>query len=493
MIVIPAIVLPIVALGISYRVTPVYTSQTLILVEQPKVPDEYVKSVVDEGLDSRLASMREQILSRSRLEPIIKQYDLANPKDDMDTRVLDTQKAISIKAIHSELASGGLPGFYISFKAGDAHTAQQVCRQITSLFITESQKSRQASAEGTTEFLQEQLDDAKSNLDAQDAKLAAFQRENIGTLPDDSDANMNMLTTLNTQLDAANQALTQMEEERSVREAMLAQQGGSLVSTASESGTKPVVHSAPQPTAEQATELQQLQSQLSDLNVRYTPDYPDVVATKRKIADLKKEIAQNGTPAAASSGASAPVESPAVRTIRAQLVAIGDAIQQKRRDQANIQHQIGMYQGRLQSSPLVAAKFKELTRDYTTAQKGYDDLLAKRNQSQMATELETQQQGEQLRLLDEANLPDEPTSPKRPYYLIGGLAAGIALGVLLAAYLEYRDKSLRSERDVWAFTKLPTLGIIALNPNAPLLRNDKSSLFRRRLKPENPPLANVGG
>ena len=124
MIVIPAIVLPIVALGISYRVTPVYTSQTLILVEQPKVPDEYVKSVVDEGLDSRLASMREQILSRSRLEPIIKQYDLANPKDDMDTRVLDTQKAISIKAIHSELASGGLPGFYISFKAGDAHTAQ---------------------------------------------------------------------------------------------------------------------------------------------------------------------------------------------------------------------------------------------------------------------------------------------------------------------------------------------------------------------------------
>jgi polysaccharide chain length determinant protein (PEP-CTERM system associated) len=490
-ILIPAVVLPVLALAISYRVTPVYTSQTLILIEQPKVPDEYVKSVVDEGLDSRLASMKEQILSRSRLEPLIKQYNLGDPKDDMDTRVLDTQKAISIKAIRSEISSSsGLPGFYISFKAGDAHTAQQVCRQITSLFITESAKSRQQSAEGTTEFLQEQLDDAKSNLDAQDAKLAAFQRENIGTLPDDQDANMNMLTTLNTQLEASTRELTQLENDRSYREALLAQQGNGMPTTTGPGKATPG-RAAAQATPEQATEMQQLQAQLADLNARYTPSYPDVVATKRKIQDLQKEIAQNAAGPAGPGGTR--VESTGERQLKAQVSAYDDAIQQNRREQGGIQHQIGMYQGRLQSSPLVAAKYKELTRDYATAQKGYDDLMAKRNQSQMATELETQQQGEQLRLMDEANLPDEPTSPKRPYYLIGGLAAGIALGVMLAAYLEYRDKSLRSERDVWAFTKLPTLGIIALNPNAPMLSTDKSSWFRRRLKPENPPLANVGG
>ncbi len=239
-ILIPTVILPIVALAISYRMTPIYTSQTLILIEQPKVPDDYVKSVVDESLDNRLASMKEQILSRSRLEPIIKQYSLGDPKGDMDSRIEDVRKAIDIKPIHSEISgAGGLPGFYISFKTGDAHTAQQVCRQITSLFITESAKSRFASAQGTTEFLEEQLNAAKSNLDAQDAKLAAFQRENIGALPDDQEANMNMLTTLNTQLDAANQALTQLQQERSYREAMLAQQGSGLISP-SESGGKPV-------------------------------------------------------------------------------------------------------------------------------------------------------------------------------------------------------------------------------------------------------------
>ena len=492
-ILIPSVILPVVALTVSYRVTPVYTSQTLVLIEQPKVPDEYVKSVVDEGLDNRLASMKEQILSRSRLEPIIKQYGLANPKDDMDTRVAETQKAIAIKAIHSELSgSGGLPGFFISFKAGDAHTAQQVCRQITSLFITDSAKSREQSAQGTTEFLQEQLDDRKNNLDAQDAKLAAFQRENIGTLPDDQDANMNMLTTLNTQLDASNRELTGLEQERSYREALLAQQGHDSPATAGTAHGAPG-RAAAQATPEQAIEMQQLEAQLANLSATYTPDYPDVVATKRKIADLKKEIAQNAAVPAGPAGTAVHAEAPGVQQLKAQIGVMDDAIQQKRRDQSQIQRQIGTYQGRIQASPLVAAKYKELSRDYTTAQKDYDDLLAKKNQSQMAYELENQQQGEQLRLMDDANLPDEPTSPKRPNYVIGGLAVGIGLGVLIAAYLEYQDKSLRSERDVWAFTKLPTLGIIALSSSAPVLGKDRTTWFRRRLKPENPPLANVGG
>ncbi|HTV07971.1 MAG TPA: GNVR domain-containing protein [Candidatus Aquilonibacter sp.] len=490
MIVIPAVVLPIVALIISYQVTPVYTSQTLVLIEQQKVPDQYVQPIVDQDLDSRLASMKEQILSRSRLEPIIKQYNLENPKDDMDTRVEKTRKDIEIKPIHSEISgAGGLPGFFISFKAGDAHTAQQVCSQITSIFLTENLKSNEEASEGTTAFLKQQLDDAKSNLDAQDAKLAAFQRENIGTLPDDQDANMNMLTTLNTQLDAATRELTGLEQERSYREALLAQQGQGVPVTSP--GHASTGRPAATATPEQAKELNDLQQQLAALSTQYTPEFPDVVATKRKIADLKKEIAENAAIPGGAPGSAIQTESPGVRQLKAQISAIDDGIQQKRREQTQIQRQIGMYQGRIESSPLVAAKYKELTRDYQTAQQFYDSLLSKMKQSQMATSLQQQQQGEQFSIMDGANLPDEPTSPKRSVYILGGLAAGIGLGVLLAAYLEYRDKSLRSERDIWAFTKLPTLGIIALN--APMLSNDKGSWFRRRLKPENPPLANVGG
>lgn len=490
---IPAIILPLVTFAISFRLTPIYTSQTLVLIDQPRVPDDYVKPVVETNLDNRLASMKEQILSRSRLEPIIKQYNLGDPKDDMDSRIEKIRKDIDVKPIRSEISGGGgLPGFFIYFKAGDPHTAQQVCRQITSLFLTESVKARAASAEGTTAFIEEQLNDAKSNLDAQDAKLAAFQRENIGALPEDQDANMNMLATLNTQLDASTQEITRLEQERSYREALLAQQGQGPVGP-TEPGQKPVARVTGQPTPEQAAELQRLQAQLADLSARYTPDYPDVVATKRNIADLKKEISQNGTPAASGGGPAIHTESPATLALRAQVNAIDDAIQQKRHVQAKLQGEIGTYQGRVQASPLVSAKYKELTRDYQTAQQFYDSLLSKKQQSQMATDLEHQQQGEQFRIMDDANLPDEPTFPNRTRFALGGLAAGIALGIVIVALLEYRDKSLRSERDVWAFTKLPTLGIIALSSGAVATTNNGRGWFKRRLKTTTPPLANIGG
>ncbi len=105
LILIPAVILPIVSLAITYRLTPIFTSQTLVIIDSPKVPDEYVKPVVETNLDSRLASMKEQILSRSRLEPIIKQYNLGEPKDDMDSRIDKVRKDIDIKPIHSEIAA----------------------------------------------------------------------------------------------------------------------------------------------------------------------------------------------------------------------------------------------------------------------------------------------------------------------------------------------------------------------------------------------------
>src|SRR5215472_8962709 len=330
LIAIPAVVLPLLALAVTYRLTPIFTSQTLVLIDSPKVPDDYVKPVVETNLDSRLASMKEQILSRSRLEPIIKQYNLGDPKADMDSRIDKVRKDIDIKPIHSEISgAGGLPGFFIYFQAGDPHTAQQVCRQITSLFLSANQKDRQASAQGTTEFISEQLNDAKNNLDAQDAKLAAFQRENIGALPEDQEANMNMLSTLNSQLDAATQQITQLEQERSYREALLAQQGHDVLMPP-EPGQKAPAHTGATATPDQAAELQKLQTELADLSARYTPDYPDVVATKRKISDLKKEIQQNGAGAAGSTG-SVKVESPAVQQLHAQINAYDEAIQQKRR------------------------------------------------------------------------------------------------------------------------------------------------------------------
>ena len=172
--IIPALLFSIAALGVSFTLSPRYVSQTLVLIEGQKVPDDYVKPVVTTDIDERLGSMKEQILSRSRIQPIIERFNLY-PGAKMDERLDAVRKNIDIKPIRSEIShSGGLPGFYIMFTAGDARTAQQVCSEITSLFIGNDLRSRAESAQGTTDFLESQLTEAKANLDAQDAKLADF-------------------------------------------------------------------------------------------------------------------------------------------------------------------------------------------------------------------------------------------------------------------------------------------------------------------------------
>jgi capsular polysaccharide biosynthesis protein len=110
---------------------------------------------------------------------------------------------------------------------------------------------------------------------------------------------------------------------------------------------------------------------------------------------------------------------------------------------------------------MVEEQYKQITRDHDTALQFYNSLLTKMNESSMATALELRQQGEQFLVMDAANLPDSPTFPNRYMFAGGGFAFGLLVGIGIAAFLEYRDTSLRNELDVWAFTKLPTLAIIS--------------------------------
>ena len=460
---IPALLLPILAYAFSFTIPSQYLSQTLVLIDQQKVPGDYVTPIVSSDLDSRLASMREQIFSRSRIQPIIERYNLyGNGKMSMDDRLEMARKSISIQPIHSVIAhSGGLPGFFISFTANDPHTAQAVCGEITSLFLSESAKANEDSAEGTTEFLKGQLADAKKSLDEQDAKLAAFQRQYVGKLPGEETSSVQMLTSLNTQLEAATQSLARMEQQKSYDESMLAQQ------TVSSQPASPGQPAGPPPpsAASQAQELQmqKLLAQEADLTAHYTADYPDVITIRRNIADLRKQMAVGPAPRASVPGvAPRVVESAAVQQLRAQMRALDLGINDARREQGSIQNAVRVYQDRISSSPQVQEEYKQLTRDNATAKTFYDRLLGEMNNAKMATDLERRQEGEQFRVMDQPNLPDAPNYPKRPIFALGGLAAGLAFGLLIVGILEYRDTALRTERDVWAFTKLPTLAIIAL-------------------------------
>src|SRR5262249_23825672 len=225
-----------------------------------------------------------------------------------------------------------------------------------SLLLDENLRTRAQAAQGTTEFLGRQLDDAKRNLDDQDAKLAAFKKQYMGQLPTDAENNMHILMTLNTQLDASTQTLNRAQQDKAYTESLLAQQLAAWKST--QSTTNPQ-------TLEQQLNL--LQAQLLQLQARYTDDHPDVIKTKADIAEVQKKLAEindaasKATDTTQKANASEPAE---IRQLRLQLHQYENVIAQAGTDQKRLQKQIEVYEGRTSMSPAIEEQYKGITRDY---------------------------------------------------------------------------------------------------------------------------------
>jgi uncharacterized protein involved in exopolysaccharide biosynthesis len=150
-------------------------------------------------------------------------------------------------------------------------------------------------------------------------------------------------------------------------------------------------------------------------------------------------------------------EPPEIQQLRAQVFQYKQTIEQATRSQQALQQQIKVFQARVALSPSVEQQYKELTRDYETLQKVYDTDLAKQRESEKQTAMELEQQGENMRILRPADLPDSPSFPNRWLFAGGGLASGLALGFGLALWLELRDTAVRTEEDVIAVLELPVL------------------------------------
>ncbi len=456
-ILVPAVLGPALAFGVSLGLPERYTSQTLILVEQQKVPESFIKSVVTDELNNRIASIRELVFSRSRLQPIIEKFGLYREdqgKVPMEDLVVRLRNAVEVTPIKPVVRSQGeaIPGFFITVTASEARPAQQICAEVTSLFVGENVRGREQRAVGTTEFIDKQLQESKQKLDEQDKRLAVFKQRYVGQLPGQEQMNLSLLMGMNTQLEAVTQVMSRAQQDKTYMESLLAQQ--IAVWQATKAGTDPV-------TLEQ--QLTRMESELVPLEARYTADHPDVIKARNDIAQLRKKIeqAKSAQPKVPDKEDASRLTEPAqITQIRDQIHQAGVIIKEKTREQERLQEQIKIYQARVQLSPVVEQQYKELTRDYETALAFYNEFLNKKNQSEVATDLERRQQGEQFRVMDSANLPEKPSFPNRPLFAGGGLAAGLGIGLGLTMLLELKNKSMRNERDIQAILNLPTLGLI---------------------------------
>jgi uncharacterized protein involved in exopolysaccharide biosynthesis len=469
-ILIPTLLAPIAGFMASYAFSPKYTSQSTVLVEGQKVPDNYVQPVITADFTQRVQTLSQEVLSPSRLRPVIQNLGLAARPEDENKIISDIQQNMQVEPVITSMSAAAtqagvagakkkkqsstdepVPGFNVSYTDSNAARAQKICNAMTSLIVDENLRSRAAVAQGTTEFLGRQVDDAKRALDEQDSKLDTFKKQYMGQLPTDIDNNMRMLMALNTQLDASTQTLSRAQQDKAYTESMLAQQVAAWKSSLSSTNPQTL-----------ETQLTQLQAQLLQLQARYTEDYPDVIKTKADIAEVEKKLkevnAASAASASADGGDKASAAEPAeIRQLRLQIHQYQNVIDQATIDQKRLQNQIGVYQSRTSMSPTVEEQYKLLTRDNDNAQAFYKELLAKKSSAALGTSMESQQQGEQMHILSTAGMPDAPTFPNRPLLAAGGLGVGLALGLVLALFLEFSDRSIRTEKDASSVMDLPLL------------------------------------
>jgi polysaccharide chain length determinant protein (PEP-CTERM system associated) len=317
------------------------------------------------------------------------------------------------------------------------------------MFTDQNAKRRMEQSQKTNQFMGKELETAKANLDEQDAKLAQFKRQYLGTLPEQEQTNLSLLTGLNTQLEAATQAMNRATQDKAFNETMLSQQEANWTAT---------LNGGPQNPDTMEQQLAAMQEQLSSLLARYTPEHPDVLKLKSQIEALKRRMSGDPETKSPIDPAQAKLhEPPQIQQLRARVKQDDLNIADLTRRQSRIQEQIQGMQARVQASPMVEEHYKELTRNYQTAQQIYNELLKKQSDSSIAKDLEHEQESENFRVLDPPSYPQAPSFPKLFQFVGGGFGAGFALAAGILFLLATLDKAMYSERDVEKSLKLPVL------------------------------------
>jgi uncharacterized protein involved in exopolysaccharide biosynthesis len=355
----------------------------------------------------------------------------------------------------------------ISYVGPKARTVQQVTERLTSLMIDESLRDREILAQNANEFLEGQLEDARVRLVAQEKKVQDYKRQHSGELPTQSAANLQVIQNTQVQLQALDEATTRARERRSLIERQLADlQSPDPVVAASATPASPTPSQGGVPGESTAQKLEAARARLEALQMRAKPTHPDVRVLQRTIRNLEAKLEAEGehpTETSTDGNPLSPTEvqrQKRIQELNAQREDIDRELQDKEQAERRLRAAVAAYQAKLDVQPTRESELAELTRDYSALQTNYQDLLAKREQSKMAANLERQNIDKQFRLLEPARIPERPFSPNRLQIYLAGTGAGLALGVLLVGFLEYRDSTLKCQEDVTRLFDLPVLALV---------------------------------
>jgi succinoglycan biosynthesis transport protein ExoP len=446
-----------------------FKATTVILVDPQRVPDYYVNSTVTTGVVDRLATLRQQILSSTRLSQIIDEMGLYKDLKRSETQeeiVEKMRKDISVETATASRNDKSLEAFSVSYMNQSPVVAANVTNRLASLFIEENIKGREASVLGTADFVTKELEDAQKDLKEKEDRVAALKSKNPGETPEEETIHVQAINSLEIELANERQAISQAQQQKVYLESVLGDTP-SVVNMDSEE--------LPEISAMQA-ELSQLESQSDELRKRYGPNYPDVIKKTIQIQDLQTRIDDTKK----ASGTGRPKTAPSATkkhnpVIESQIATLDAVIQKRQQQEQQIMQQITMHQSQLERIPIFQQEVSAMKSDLENAQDNFKHLQERKFQADMAADLEMKQKGERFEILDPAQVPYKPDSPNRPLINMIGLAAGLLIGLASALGVEVSDPSVKTEREVVGQLGAPVFGEI---PWLPTKRQSRKELMR---------------
>ncbi len=418
----------------------VYLSAATVLIERQQIPDELVRSTVTSGLEVRLQTISQEILSRSRLEAVIARFGLYQDlKKQQPMEFVIEQMRKDVKIDLKGRGDRATVAFSVSYRGRDAQKVALVANALAASYIEENLKMRERQAAGTADFLRGQLEDLSRKLQELERKVGDFKQRHIGELPEQLDANLKTLQQLSTQLSVNSENMTRATERRGNLERELSAALGTPGTTGPDAA---------------AVRLAQLRYTLASLQTRYSDKHPEVQRLKAEIATLEAAMAgQSGDGAAAGP----LVFGPQVQQLKTALLEVTVQLKGLEAEALNLKSQLAIYQVRVESVPRVQQEYQALSREYETTQEMYRSLTVRQRESALAESMEQRQKGEQFRVIEPALPSEQPAAPKRP--LLFALVFILALGAAAAAILgpEVLDSSVHTVEQLQARCELPVL------------------------------------
>lgn len=464
LIILPAIAIATAVSWVVWQLPDLYESSTLIVVKPSTLPNSVVPTITEDSLTRQINSIAQVVTSRSSLEPLIQKYDLykAERQRGEPMEVLIDYMRISIKVEVNTSRNDITNGFNITYRGRNAKTTQAVTSELASKYIDEQTQNTINSTSSAKQFIDQQVNQTKEELDAVDKQRLDFMQKNVGNLPTEAASLVGQLTGLREQQKAYISEVGRLSDRRSALTSQLA-----LVKKTSEQSKDDIAENTTDPKttlawAQLVARKADLESQLTRMLTELRPKHPDVLAKQAEVDSVKDAMDQMIVEwkARIKEKQDKLRDRPdlTVGNLEAELQLVDGEAKRQQTMLGDIDGQISAVMARINNVPGAEVTLGALDRDYQTKKAQYDALLMQAQKIGITADATSQQQGEGIQVVDPANLPARPVAPKRLVLMGAGLAAGLAFGLLLAGLFEVpRLLTIQTSEDAAHYTSLPVL------------------------------------